>query len=67
MNTATKIELEMPNVLPHGWKTKVAETLDIHPNTVKEALKRGVGDPTYDRIMQCAKEKYGKPINQQIA
>jgi len=62
MNTAKKIEFEMPDVLPHGWKTKVAEALSVHPNTVKEALKRGVGDPTYERIMLCAKNKFGKPI-----
>lgn len=61
----TKINLELPPTLPHGWKTKVAETLTIHPNTVKEALKRGGEDPTYLRIMQTAKNMYGKPIKPQ--
>ncbi|MEA4981450.1 hypothetical protein SDC9_169675 [bioreactor metagenome] len=51
---------ETPIVLPHGWKKEVAETLGIHPNTVKTALKRGINDPTYKHIMKCAKEKYGQ-------
>lgn len=62
MNTKI-INLELPPVLPHGWKTEVATTLGIHQNTVTNALRDGKGD-TYDRIMKCAKEKYGKPINQ---
>lgn len=57
------IETEMPLVLPHGWKSEVAKLLDIHPNTVTNALRDGSGD-TYERIMKTAKEKYGKPINQ---
>jgi hypothetical protein len=60
MNTKI-IHLEMPQVLPHGWKQDVATTLGIHPNTVTNALKEGKGD-TYDRIMKCAKERYGKPV-----
>ena len=62
MNTAVILQLEMPAILPHGWKKEVATTLGIHPNTVKNALISGNGE-TYERIMKCAKEKYGKPIN----
>jgi len=60
MNTKI-IQLEMPQVLPHGWKQEVAGILGIHQNTVTNALKEGKGN-TYDRIMKCAKEKYGKPV-----
>ena len=56
------IKTELPTVLPHGWKTEVATTLNIHPNTVTNALNAGNGEQ-YERIMKCAKEKYGKPIN----
>lgn len=63
MNTKI-IHLEMPQVLPHGWKQEVATTLGIHPNTVTNALKDGKGD-TYDRIMKTAKEKYGKQTTTQ--
>jgi hypothetical protein len=59
------INLELPQVLPHGWKKGVASVLGIHVNTVTNALRDGKGD-TYERIMKTAKEKYGKPINQQI-
>lgn len=51
----------MPDVLPHGWKKAVGDTLGLHRNTVQHAIKRGGTDPTYQRIMKCAKEKYGIP------
>lgn len=63
MNTEI-IKNEMPTILPHGWKRKVASALGIHANTVTNALKDGSGD-TYDRIMKTAKEKYGKPSKTQ--
>lgn len=56
------IKLELPPTLPHGWIKEVAKTLKIHRNTVTNALSAGKGD-NYERIMKCAKEKYGKPIN----
>ena len=56
------LKLELPPTLPHGWKGDVAETLSVHKNTITNALKAGKGE-TYERIMKCAKEKYGKPIN----
>lgn len=60
MNTTTQtLQLEMPAVLPHGWKKEVAKLLGVHPNTVKNALIAGSGD-TYEKVMKCAKEKYGK-------
>jgi len=59
MNTTQTLHLEMPPVLPHGWKKEVATLLGVHPNTVKNALNDGRGD-TYERVMKCAKEKYGK-------
>jgi len=58
-----KLHLEMPPVLPHGWKKEVAALLGVHPNTVKNALNEGQG-ATYERIMKCAREKYGKPKTQ---
>jgi len=63
MNTKI-INLEMPPILPHGWKKDVAKLLGIHVNTVTNALNDGKGD-TYERIMKCAKEKYGTPIKLQ--
>lgn len=55
------LNLELPPNLPHGWKSEVAKTLEIHKNTVTNALKEGKG-VTYERIMKAAKEKYGKQI-----
>lgn len=63
MNTKI-INLEMPQVLPHGWKKEVATTLGIHINTVTNALHDGKGY-NYDRIMKTAKEKYGNPVTQE--
>lgn len=64
-NTLT-LQLELPHVLPHGWKGEVAKRLGIHHNTVTNNLKKGSGKE-YDRIMKCAKELYGKPIKQEKA
>jgi len=52
----------LPIFLPHGWKKEVANTLGIHPNTVKNALhmQKGV---TYDKIVKVAVEKYGQNNN----
>lgn len=66
MEKTVKVEPANPALFPHGWKTEVASILDIHPNTVKNALNRGLRNPkdeTYLQIMKCAQEKYGKPIN----
>jgi len=60
------IETETPPILPHGWKSEVATLLGIHPNTVTNALNAGKGS-NYNRIMKCAKEKYGKPNQTQTA
>ena len=57
------IETEMPALLPHGWKKQVARALDLHPNTITNALRAGNGE-TYERIMKCAKEKFGKQTTQ---
>lgn len=62
MNTKI-IQLELPPSLPHGWKKEVAKALGIHRNTVTTALHDGKGE-TYDRIMKCAKEKFGKQTTQ---
>ena len=64
--TTQIIETEKPLLLPHGWKKEVAELLKIHQNTVTNALEAGKGK-NYDRIMKCAKEKYGKPTNQTLS
>ena len=57
------LELELPPILPHGWKKKVARLLGIHENTVTNALKAGNGK-NYERIIKCAKEKYGTQTTQ---
>lgn len=56
--------MQLPPILPHGWKKKVAEVLGIHYNTVTNALREGTGE-TYNRIIKTATEKYGTPINKQ--
>lgn len=57
------INTELPPVLPHGWKQEVAKALGLHRNTITNALAIGNGD-TYERIMKCAKEKFGKQTPQ---
>jgi hypothetical protein len=59
---ATKITYELPKILPQGWKTAVAGILGIHRNTLTKAIKRGGEDPMYVKIMNVARQKYGKPI-----
>ena len=59
---ATKITYELPKILPHGWKSAVAKILGIHRNTVANAIERGEEDPMYVKIMNVARQKYGKPI-----
>ncbi len=61
MTKTLKVDYELPAVLPSGWKGSVAVALGIHRNTVTNALNAGSGE-TYERIIQCAKIKYGKPI-----
>lgn len=58
------LNLELPANLKHGWKKEVAGVLNIHQNTVTNALKAGNGE-TYNRIMQTAKNMYGKPVTPQ--
>ncbi|MDL2289775.1 helix-turn-helix domain-containing protein [Paludibacteraceae bacterium OttesenSCG-928-F17] len=60
----TKVTYELPPTLPQGWKKQVAKALDIHRNTVRNALVQGETHPLYAKIMETAKNKYGKPINQ---
>lgn len=55
-----KIIMVLPPVLPHGWKKAVAQTLNIHQNTITKHLRRGHGDQ-YERIMKVAREKFGTP------
>lgn len=64
MNKTLIVQYELPPILPHGWKKEVAATLGIHYNTVTNALAAGKGD-TYNRIMECAKNKYGHPVKTQ--
>jgi hypothetical protein len=59
MKTVVVKKTSLPEFLPHGWKTQVAKTLGIHPNTVKNALQAGKGE-TYERIKKVAIEKWGK-------
>lgn len=54
------LDLQLPQALPHGWKKEVASLLKVSRNTVTNALRAGNGK-NYERIMKCAKEKYGKP------
>ncbi len=60
MNTYT-YKHEMPELLPHGWKQVVARELGMHRNTIANALRRGEGE-AYNRIMACARMRYGKVI-----
>ena len=63
MNTK---ELVLPVVLPPGWRKAVAKALELHPNTIYHAMKRGGDDPTYQRIVIALKVKYGKkPIKKE--
>jgi len=64
MGNTKILNLELPPNLPHGWKTEVARILQIHKNTVTNALRDGKGEQ-YERIMTTAKAKYGKPIKPQ--
>ncbi|MFV0313460.1 MAG: hypothetical protein ACK5KN_17690 [Dysgonomonas sp.] len=48
----------LPDFLPHGWKKEVARVLEIHPNTVKNAIRAGKGG-TFERIKKVAIEKWG--------
>lgn len=62
MQTKIIKDTVLPAVLPHGWKTRVAKAIGVHPNTVKNNLQAGQGE-TYDRIMHTAKQIYGIPKN----
>lgn len=59
MKTVVVKKTELPEFLPHGWKGEVAKALNIHRNTVKNALDAGRGN-TYERIKKVAIEKWGK-------
>lgn len=50
---------QLPDFLPHGWKTQVAKILGIHPNTVKNAIQSRKGE-TYEKIKQVAITKWGQ-------
>jgi len=50
---------DLPEFLPHGWKSEVAKILGIHRNTVKNALDAGRGE-TYEKIKKIAILKWGK-------
>ncbi len=51
---------ELPQFLPHGWRTEVAKSLNIHRNTVYKAIKRGEDDITYRKIIHVLEQKYGE-------
>jgi len=53
-------ELKIPEILPHGWRTKVASALGIHRNSVYNALQRADDDPLRMRVMHTIAQKYGK-------
>lgn len=59
MGTKKLSPVELPLVLPHGWKKEVALTLGIHQNTVSRALRSGKGF-TYIKIVRTAAAKYGE-------
>lgn len=49
----------LPDFLPHGWKSEVAEVLGVHRNTITNALRTGRGE-TYNRVVKVAIEKWGR-------
>jgi hypothetical protein len=59
-----KARIINPFRLPHGWKKQVAVSLSVHPHTVSNALRRGDGDATYHRVVECATALYGKATKQ---
>ena len=59
MKTETISKPILPAVLPHGWKKKVAESLGVHPNTVKNNLLLGSGE-MYNRIIHTAAQMFGQ-------
>ena len=58
METKYLTKQELPQFLPHGWKTEVAKVLGIHPITVKRSIRKGFGE-TYQKIVKVAIAKYG--------
>ena len=61
MKNKTKIlkQPKLPQFLPFGWITEIADVLGVHRNTVNRHLKKGSG-VMYDRIVKAAANKYGK-------
>jgi len=47
----------IPDFLPHGWKTNVANILGIHKNTLTKALKSQKGE-TYEKIKKTVIKIY---------
>lgn len=50
---------KLPQFLPFGWMSEVAEVLGVHRITVSRNVKKGSG-LMYDRIVKVAAAKYGK-------
>lgn len=49
----------LPDFLPHGWKSEVAEAMGVHRNTITNALRAGEGD-TFNRVLKVAIAKWGR-------
>jgi hypothetical protein len=60
-----KVEKELPEFLPQGWKGEVAKRIGIHPNSMCRIL-RNKRSPNYMRIVETAKSLYGKPKKEQL-
>ncbi len=59
MSTKKLESPELPQFLPHGWKTEVAKILGVNPITVKRNINKGSGQ-LFERIVKTAAAKYGE-------
>ena len=49
---------KLPVDLPHGWKTKVAMRLGVHPASLSRILREKT-QPNYGKAIKIAREMYG--------
>jgi hypothetical protein len=61
MTTIRIKEVELPSVLPVGWKSEVAKAAGVGEKTVYNAIRKGMRGPQCDRAREVYKSLYGKP------